>query len=138
MSRAFTKEDDAGGVTLTASGSFVVPSGPFLLTARGAQRLAASPEARLRDLLARATLLPPAPSTPDRAALGVTVHVRTPTGEARSYRLVPPAEQALTGEGCSIQSPLGRALLGAEVGESREVRTPRGNDELEIVALDGD
>jgi transcription elongation GreA/GreB family factor len=37
-----------------------------------------------------------------------------------------------------VQSPLGRALLGKEVGDICEVTTPRGKDDLEIVELVGE
>ena len=135
MSKAFTKEDDDAGVELTHAPSFVVPSGPFRITARGAEYLAASPDKRV--WLSRAEILPAPPAQPERAVLGVTVRARTPSGDERSYRLVTSEEQGLTGDGCSVQSPLGRALVGGEVGDVREVRTPKGNEELTIVALEG-
>jgi transcription elongation GreA/GreB family factor len=47
-------------------------------------------------------------------------------------------EQALVGEGCSVESPIGKAILGAEKGEVREVTAPRGTTELEVVKLRGD
>ena len=49
-----------------------------------------------------------------------------------------PEELALLGDGCSVQSPLGRALLGASVGETREVVAPRGAEELEVTGLEGE
>ncbi len=139
MSKAFTKEDDAGGVEVPTSASFVVPPGPFRLTAHGAVLLAraAESDARLRDAFARAEVLPALEVTPEVAALGVTVVVENGSGEARQYRLVSPEERALVGDGCSLQSPLGRALLGGRVGETREVSTPRGAEELTITALVG-
>lgn len=136
MSKAFTKDDDDAGFSAPPSAApLAIPSGPLLLTATGARRLASVDEARAA--LARAEVLPLV-SSPDRAALGVTVHVRDAGTEARSYRLVTPAERALLGDGCSIQSPLGRALLGARVGDVREAVAPRGVTELEIVALEGE
>lgn len=130
MSKAFTKEDDAGGFLPPKAASASVPAGPFRVTATGAARL---PE----DVLARAEVLPPQ-TRPSRAALGVTVHVRTGDGEERSYRLVTSEEHALLGDGVSVASPLGRALLGAEVGDVRELLAPKGREELEVVALEGE
>lgn len=86
----------------------------------------------------RAEVLPALGSQPERAALGVTVHVRTAKDEERSYRLVSTEERALLEEGCSVKSPLGSALLGCQVGDVREVRTPRGAEEFEVVALEGE
>ncbi len=143
MSKAFTKEDDEGGFTAPASASLAVPAGALRLTSTGARELAArigaAPDgaAPLRDALARAEVLPPA-AAPERAALGVTVVVRDGGDHERRYRLVSPEEHALLGEGCSVLSPLGRALLGATEGDAREVVTPRGAEELEVVRLEGE
>jgi transcription elongation GreA/GreB family factor len=138
MSRAFTKEDDDANVSLASSPSMVVPQGPFRLTAAGAARLARTTDERVRSALARAEVLPPVPPSPPRASLGVTVRTRSDGGDERAVRLVTSAERGLLGEGCSVESPLGRALLGAEVGETREVVTPRGSEELVVVGLDGE
>lgn len=138
VSKAFTKEDDGGGVAVPTSASFVVPSGPFRLTAEGARRLSASQDARLREQLARAEILTPVPVSPPRATLGVTVHAVDASGEARAFRLVTPEERGLLGEGCSVQSPVGQALLGSTVGDTREIRAPRGALELEILELEGE
>jgi hypothetical protein len=138
VSKAFTKEDEEGGVALPIAESFVVPKGPFRITARGAALLARAADPRIRALLARAEVLAAAPGEPTRVALGVTVRTRTSSGGLKSYRIVTPEEQALTGDGCSIESPIGRALLGAQVGDVREIRTPRELAEVEVLALEGD
>jgi transcription elongation GreA/GreB family factor len=135
MSKAFTKEEDESG--FTAPATLRGPTGPFHLTATGARKLAQQPDAEA--LLARADVLAPQPAEPERAVLGVTVHVLAGVDEEpRAYRLVSAEEYALLGEGCSVQSPAGRALLGARVGEVRELRAPRGAEELAIVALEGE
>lgn len=144
MSKAFTKEDDdAGFVAPPSSTSLAVPAGPLRLTASGARALARAAEAGgeraagLAEALARAEVLADV-KTPERAALGVTVVVVDDEEKERRYRLVTPEELALLGEGCSVQSPLGRALLGATKGEAREVVTPRGAEELTVVDLHGE
>ncbi len=135
MSRAFTKEDDNASFDAPASSSFHAAE-PFHLTAAGAAKLRSSNDPRLRDALALAELLPPV-VTPERAALGVTVRVRDDHEKAHDYRLVSATERALLGEGCSVEGPIGRALLGARVGDVCEVNLPRGPTELEVVALEG-
>jgi hypothetical protein len=137
VSKAFTKEDDDAGTSVVSAVSFVVPTGPFHITARGAKQVEAMEDPRLVDALARAEIVPSV-DDPKRASIGVTVHVLTEEGEERFYRLVTSEERGLTGEGCSLQSPLGRALLGAEVGDTRTAHTPHGREELEVVALVGD
>jgi transcription elongation GreA/GreB family factor len=137
VSKAFTKEDDDGGFAPPSSAAFAVPSAPFRLTATGARLLARSRDPRTAEALARAEVMPPRERTPENAGLGVTVVVRK-GAEERRYRLVAAEERALSGEGVSIASPLGKALLGARVGEVREVRAPRGPEELEVVSLEGE
>ncbi len=137
MSKAFTKEDDDGGFSAPSSSSFAIPSGPFRLTATGARVLAKSGDPRVAEALLRAEVMAPREHGPEVAALGVTVVART-GGEEKRYRLVTAEERALVGEGVSIASPLGKALLGARAGDVRESRTPRGSVELEIVALEGE
>jgi transcription elongation GreA/GreB family factor len=138
MSKAFTKDDEAAGFDAPSSSTTAIPSGAFRVTASGARALQASDDPRVVEAVSRAEVLAPQPDPPERAALGVTVHVRTESDEERTYRLVTAEEYALLGDGCSIGSPLGRALLGAQVGEVRELRAPRGKTELEVVALDGE
>lgn len=137
MSKAFTKEDDDGGFQAPASSRAGVPAGPFRITATGARLVAEHPDAHVRAALAHAEVLP-AVASPVRAALGVTVVVETAAGEERRYRLVSAAERALLGDGCSVEGPIGRVLVGAEVGDAREVALPRGLEELEILALEGE
>jgi len=135
VSKAFTKEDDDTGFTKPPSSSLIaIPPGPFRITAEGAEIARAHSDERVRDALARAEILPAVADKPERAALGVTVLVNV-DDEERRYRLVSAEERALLGDGCSIEGPIGRALLGATVGDVREVRLPRGVEELEIVEL---
>lgn len=138
VSKAFTKEDDDGGFVLPDAALASVPAGPFRLTATGARKLAAMDDPRVRAALDRAEVLEPQGPSPERAALGVTVVVRADGDAERSYRLVSAEERALLGEGCSVGSPLGRALLGARAGDVRELRAPRGTTELEVIALEGE
>ena len=71
----------------------------------------------------------------DRAALGSTVHLRQPAGETLVYRLVI-AEDADPGHGSvSTASPIGRALIGKELGDEVTVPTPGGVREFEVVKL---
>jgi transcription elongation GreA/GreB family factor len=134
MSKAFTREDDDGGTALPVRSSALVPTERFHLTREGARQLQAHPEAHVRAALELADILDPA--TPaERALLGVIVHARNANGDERAIRLVSHEEQLLLGEGCSPRSPLGRALLGAEGGDVREIVTPRGREELEVLEL---
>jgi transcription elongation GreA/GreB family factor len=135
VSKAFTKEDDDAGTALPPGAGFSVATAPFRITAQGLAILAESPDERVRALLPVAQLITAPESPATQATLGVTVHVRDEHGAERAYLLVSSEEQTLTGQGCSVQSPLGRALLGAQVGEVREFATPKGSGELEVLRL---
>ena len=57
------------------------------------------------------------------------------SGRRTSYTLVS-APEAAPGEGkLSIDSPVGKALVGARVGDERSLETPRGARTLKIVAI---
>jgi transcription elongation factor GreA len=72
----------------------------------------------------------------DRAGFGSTLHViENNQGEKMVFQLVMP-EDADAGKGMiSTTSPIGRALLNKEEGDSVTVTTPGGRREFEIVKL---
>src|SRR5258705_9469948 len=71
----------------------------------------------------------------DRAGFGSTLHVVESTGEKLVFQLVMP-EDADAGKGLiSTTSPIGRALLNREPGDSVRVVTPGGTREFEILKL---
>jgi transcription elongation GreA/GreB family factor len=136
VSKAFTKEDDGAGIAPVESAR--KPNAPFRLTAEGARALARSEDPRVREALSYAEVVEPPRGAPERAAFGVYVHVRDEDDRERVYHLVSGEEHALVGEGCSVHSPIGAALLGARPGDIREVTTPRGTEELEVTGLSYD
>jgi transcription elongation factor GreA len=71
----------------------------------------------------------------DRAGFGSTVHVVEGNGDRLVFQLVMP-EDADAGKGLiSTTSPIGRAFLNREEGDSVRVTTPGGVREFEIVKL---
>ena len=71
----------------------------------------------------------------DRAGFGSTVHLREAGGNTLVYQLVM-AEDADPDRGwISTASPIGRALVGKEVGDEVTVPTPNGIREFEVVKL---
>ena len=94
-------------------------------------------EGRLRDYEARlamsevidVTKLEPS----DRVVFGVTVQVEDLDTEVEStYRIVGELESDVKAGLISVTSPLGRALVGKEVGDETVVRTPRGERRFSI------
>lgn len=72
---------------------------------------------------------------PDEVRFGAYVDVRAARGPVRHYQIVGVDEADAAIGRLAFVSPLARALLGRRVGEIAEVTTPRGDEELEIVAI---
>jgi len=81
----------------------------------------------LRDRLHRAVVLERAPAT-DRVAIGSFVAIERDDGETMEIEI------SSVG-GVSSDSPLGRALLGARVGDEVEVEAPKGAWRARVVAI---
>ena len=71
----------------------------------------------------------------DRAGFGSTLHVTEATGEKLVFQLVMPEDADATRGLISTTSPIGRALLNREPGDSVKVVTPGGVREFEIDRL---
>ncbi|HSF30455.1 MAG TPA: transcription elongation factor GreA [Candidatus Tectomicrobia bacterium] len=105
----------------------------------GAKEKQAILEAKIRHLetqLANAQVIDTGTLGGDRVVFGATVQVReTESDEEKAFRLVG-ADEANPQRGwISIQSPVGRALVGKQIGETVEVRVPRGTLTYEIVCI---
>jgi transcription elongation factor GreA len=71
-----------------------------------------------------------------RVVFGATVGVRdTANNEERTFRLVGPDEANPQKGWISVQSPVGHALVGKEIGDAVNVMLPKGNIEYEIVSV---
>src|SRR6266852_4937773 len=71
----------------------------------------------------------------DRAGFGSTLHVIESTGEKLVFQLVMPEDADAAKGLISTTSPIGRALINKEPGDSVKVTTPCGMREFEIVKL---
>src|SRR5436189_402737 len=71
----------------------------------------------------------------DRAGFGSTLHVEESTGDKLVFQLVMPEDADATKGLISTTSPIGRAFLNEEVGDTINVSTPGGAREFEIVKL---
>ena len=71
----------------------------------------------------------------DRAGFGSTLHVVESTGDKLVFQLVMPEDADASKGMISTTSPIGRAFLNKEKGDSVEVTTPGGRREFEIVKL---
>src|SRR5580704_15103661 len=71
----------------------------------------------------------------DRAGFGSTLHVVESTGEAMVFQLVMPEDADAAKGLISTTSPIGRAFLNREPGDSVKVVTPGGTREFAIMKL---
>jgi transcription elongation factor GreA len=91
---------------------------------------------RLRQLRDNAVVVEPGGASGE-VALGAVVKVRDlDTGREAEHTIVSAAESDPASGRLSIDSPLGRALTGARVGDEVTFDAPRGQRRLEIVAIE--
>jgi transcription elongation GreA/GreB family factor len=159
MSKAFTKEDDGGEVVLGRPVRRA--SEPRPITRRGWDALVAraaaleseqaaldptAPDAATRRqalthqrelvaaTLASVQVLDP-PASPTHVAFGCRVRLRGERGEREVVLVGPDESDPKTGR-ISVHSPVGRALIAAEVGAEVELHRPGGVEpRVEIVAV---
>jgi transcription elongation factor GreB len=162
VSRAFVKEDTEGAPLVPrraplpeGTRNYVTPRGLRLLRAEldgllaelsareGRSGSSASDllavRARIAELearLASAELVDPAQGALDIVRFGARVAVRFADGAERAYRIVG-VDEANAAEGrLAFVAPLARALIGKRAGDVVSWRTPRGEDEVELLSLD--
>ncbi len=93
---------------------------------------------RIRHLSKRldtAMVVDNAGRAPDRVLFGATVTFQYETGAEREVTIVGVDEIGADDSRISWRSPLARALLKAGVGDVVTVRAPRGDEEVEVVAI---
>ena len=132
MSRAFIKEDvdppERSGRKRSASG--LPPGATNYITARGAKHLRdklqklraanANSEhiAELEQILASVHVVDPPDPASNSVAFGATVTVKHENGVSETYTVVGVDELDLEPDAVSWISPIGKALLAADIGDS--------------------
>jgi len=131
MSRAFVKEDvdlpERSGRKRSASG--LPPGATNYITARGAKHLrdeleklrAANTDskrvAELEQILASVHVVDPPDAASNSVAFGATVTVKDKKSRTESYTVVGVDELDLDPDAVSWISPIGKALLAADMGD---------------------
>ena len=95
-------------------------------------------EGRIRELetLLNSVAIVEVPTSVTSAMLGVCVHVRNmESNRERQYILVSEQEAHLLDDYLSVESPLGKALLGSKVGDEVTFAAPAGTRHVKILAL---
>jgi transcription elongation factor GreB len=163
VSRAFTKEDDAGPELLVVPRAPLPLGTPNYVTPRGLRQLqaeqallerersalekseAADRATRLNAIMQRSTalqarlasaeLVEPHTQPLDCVRFGASVRVRHQSGTEAEYRIVGVDEADPKSGLLAFSAPLARALLGKRVGDVTLLQTPRSNDELEVLEI---
>ncbi len=92
--------------------------------------------ADLEDRLSRALVIDPTTLSGDKAVFGATVTLIDEDKKKVRYQLVGQTEADARVGRISYNSPLGRALIGKQVGEDVEVTTPAGDRYYEIAKIE--
>jgi transcription elongation factor GreA len=103
--------------------------------AKERQRLVEARISLLRKRVSEIALLNVDRIPADRAGFGSTLHVVENTGARMIFQLVMPEDADADKGLVSTTSPIGRALLNKEAGDSVKVVTPGGTREFEILRL---
>ena len=94
--------------------------------------------AEIEDRVTRAQIIDPASLSGDRIVFGATVTVLDDDDKPQRYQIVGQTEADARQGRISYDSPLGRALIGKQVGEEVEVTVPSGDrfylvDKIEFI-----
>ncbi len=94
--------------------------------------------ARLEETLSRARVLTEEMMSNSRVLVGCTVKlIEAGTDEEIVYQLVPTAEfNSSDLDAISVDSPVGKALIGKEVGDVVEIKIPAGKIEYKVVDIE--
>ena len=96
-------------------------------------------DGRIRDLehkLAEAQIIDTSNLSTEKVVFGATVRIRDlHTEKEQRYTLVGQDEADLKNAKISVQSPVGRALIGKRVGDTLQVQTPTKVVEYEVLEI---
>ncbi|MBA2880606.1 transcription elongation factor GreA [Desulfosalsimonas propionicica] len=96
-------------------------------------------DARINELeykLANAEVIDPDTLPKDKAVFGCTVVLENiDTGDEVSYQLVGPEESNIKEGRISVESPLGKAIIGRKLGDELVIDAPGGRRNYELVDI---
>ena len=92
--------------------------------------------AEIEDRLSRALIIDPSTLSGNKVVFGATVSLVDEDDKEVRYQLVGQQEADARVGRISYNSPLGRALIGREVGDEVEVTTPAGDRYYEVAKIE--
>ncbi len=107
--------------------------------AKEAQGMLEMQIAKLETTLANARIINESELDTSKALVLSTVEVKNKANNAKmKYKLVAQSEADLKSGKISVDSPIGKGLLGKKVGDVATIAVPNGNIELEIISISRD
>ena len=107
--------------------------------AKEAQGMLEMQIAKLENTLANARIINESELDNSRALVLSNVEVKNKANSlVMKYKLVAQSEADLKSGKISVESPIGKGLLGKKVGEIAKISVPNGSIELEIVSITRD
>lgn len=104
--------------------------------AKEAQGLLEAKIAKLKEVIANARIIDDSEIDDSKVYILSTVTIKNvKNGAEMKYTLVAENEADLKEKKISVESPIGKGLLGKEVGEIADVQTPNGIMQFEIVEI---
>lgn len=104
--------------------------------AKEAQGLLEAKIAKLKEVIANARIIDDSEIDNSKVYILSTVTIKNvKNGAEMKYTLVAENEADLKAKKISVESPIGKGLLGKEVGEIADVQTPNGIMQFEIVEI---
>lgn len=92
---------------------------------------------RIEQTLSLAEIIDPSKIEHEKIVFGAWVTiVDVENDEEKSYQIVGASESDIKNGKISVESPIGRALIGREVGDIVKVNTPKGTREFEIIEIE--
>jgi len=95
---------------------------------------------KLEELIANARLIDESQLDNSKVLIHSTVEVKnsqSPSAKMK-YKLVAQSEANLNAGKISVDSPIGKGILGKSVGDIAKIKVPNGTIELEIVSISRD
>ena len=104
--------------------------------AKEAQGLLELRISKMEETLSNARLIDESALDDSKVLVLSTVEVKNKAnGMQMTYTLVAQSEADLTSGKISVDSPIGKGMLGKEVGDIAEIQVPNGTIELEIISI---
>jgi len=95
--------------------------------------------AKLEETLSNARIIDESQLDDSKVLVHSTVKIKNKTnGMEMSYKLVAQSEADLSTGKISVDSPIGKGLLGKEVGDLAKIQVPNGTVKFEIIEISRD